>query len=96
MAGPSGINVANDINNPAGLLGAMLGQSSEAQQANLAKAMESANDLSMLVKNKKPANGSSMATTPTESNSSRGMRKLETNEGSGSERGKRPLLDEDA
>ncbi|MCJ1352374.1 MAG: hypothetical protein MMC33_002358 [Icmadophila ericetorum] len=96
VAGPSGINVANDINNPAGLLGAMLGQSSEAQQANLAKAMESANDLSMLVKKKKPANGSSMATTPTESNSSRGKRKLETNEGSGSERGKRPLLDEDA
>ena len=96
MAGPSGINVANDISSPAGLLGALLGQSSEAQQAGLAKAMESANDLSTLVKKKKPANGTSTTTPPSDAGSSKGKRKLETKEDSRSERTKRTMAGREA
>lgn len=89
--------MANDVSNPAGLLGALLGQPSEAQQAGLAKAMASANDLTTLVKKKKkPANGTSTTTPLPDAGSSKGKRKLEAGEDSRSERTKRTMADREA
>ena len=79
-----------DGTNPlSGILGSILGESSEAQKARLEEAATGANDLTNLVRKKKTTNGDAAS----ESRSAPGKRKLESSDETGST-GKRSKVED--
>lgn len=55
ISDPNGTGTIDGANPLSGILGSILGETQEAQKAKLAEASKSANDLTNLVKRKKPA-----------------------------------------
>ncbi|KAL9128461.1 MAG: hypothetical protein Q9217_002865 [Psora testacea] len=91
---PSGTATIDGSNPLAGILGSMLGESPEAQKGRLEREAQGANDLTKLVKRKKPA-GDRPSMTPTVGMPQTGKRKAEVPTGDGdSGQGKKTRFEE--
>lgn len=77
ISDPTGTGSVDGANPFSGMLGSILGESSAAQKARIEEASKGANDLTNLVKRKKPANGVLGEETESSLAKSNGKRKVE-------------------